>query len=110
MAATHSSPQFEDPKIVFTLKLIEAQDNIYFLLCSLKPQEAARAMAYLLLRFNIPKNEKEMLKLREELTPNTYMQYSDLSQAFALINDFLNRTYFADYHRAKPKFEGEGKL
>ena len=63
MAATHSPEQFEDPKIIFTIKLIEAQDNIYFLLCQLKPQEAARAMAYLLLRFNIPEDEKGMLKL-----------------------------------------------
>jgi hypothetical protein len=105
-----TSTQFEDPKILFTIKLIEAQDNIFYLFCSLRPQDAARAMAYLLLRLNIPKNEKEMIELRQNLTPSTYTSYMKIENAFSLISDFLNRTYFADYHRAKPKFEDEGKL
>ena len=104
--------QFEDPKIFFTIKLIEAQQEISQLLNNGGESEAAREMAIMLLRINIPDNEKEMIALRKKLTPNNYhvFQVEQVYSFYAQINAYLNHTYFADYHRAKPKFEGEGKL
>lgn len=106
-----SQQLFEDPKIVLTLKIIEAQEEISYLLNNGFSSKAAKEMATLLLRLVIPDGEKEMLKLRGQLTPENYYVATEqeVFEAYSTINEFLNRTYFADYHAAKPRY-GAGKL
>lgn len=102
---------FDEPKIVYTIKLIEAQERIAFLLNDSKYGQAAQEIATLLLRIEIPKDETDMQKLKKELTLDTYISFKsqDTNAAFATLCAFLNRTYFADYHKAKPRY-GKGKL
>ena len=106
-----ATQQFEDPKIILTIKIIDAQEEISFLLNNGLTSKAAKEMATLLLRVHIPEDEKEIRALQKQLTPEGYhlATEEEVFRGFALISDFLNRTYFADYHTAKPRF-GAGKL
>lgn len=102
--------QFDDPKIVLTLKIINAQEEISSLLNNGLASKAAKEMATLLLRLDIPKEEKELPKLRILLTPENYHLFSktQVFKFYSKISEFLNRTYFADFHRARPRFKNDG--
>lgn len=104
--------RFEDPKITFTIKIINEQEIIADLLNQGKLGTAAKRIATLLLRLNIPTDEKEVTELKNNLNPTNYHLYSheQIFASFITLNEFLNRTYFSDFHKAKPRFGSEGKL
>lgn len=110
--AIKASRDFEDPKILLTVKLVNEQDYIRAILAEGQNGRAAKHLAILLLGLVIPDEEKEMLELKRVFTPETYHQATlrDILGAYELTTDFLNRTYFADFHKAKPKFKETGSI
>jgi len=103
---------FEDPKILFTAKLVNEQEFIRQLLNNNHLSIAAKHLATMLLTLQIPDEEKEMKELLKVFTPTNYIEFTteDLYTAFTLTAAYLNRTYFADFHKAKPKYGSEGKM
>lgn len=102
---------FDEPKIQFTIKLIEAQEQISYLINISEFTLAAKAIATLLMRLDIQEDEKELFELKKKLTLETYTTYEfvEIEKAFTALNAFLNHTYFADFRKPKPK-HGTGPL
>lgn len=103
--------KFDEPKEYYTVLLMQAQERIAFLINESKYGQAAHEMATFLLRVEIPEKEEAMNELSKKLTLESYASFrsQDTNAAFATICGFLNRTYFADYHKARPVY-GRGKL
>jgi hypothetical protein len=98
---------FSDPKIAFTLGIIQEQEFIRYSLNSNNLGTAAKALAVMLLRLDIPKTDNEMLSLCESLTPVNYNLASNelVYSAYKMVSAFLNKTYFKDfkgYHGIDP--------
>jgi hypothetical protein len=107
-----NSRDFEDPKIILTVKLANEQDYIRALLSEGQNTRAAKHLSILLLGVVIAPDEKEMLELRKKFTPLNYhsVTTNELFKYYELTTDFLNRTYFADFHKPKPKFQDTGHI
>jgi hypothetical protein len=103
---------FEDPKIIYTVKLVNETYTIRMLLAGGSMGTAAKHMAILLLGLVITPEEKEMLTIKKDFTPLTYhhADQEEIYHIYETLCDFLNRTYLADFHRARPKFKTEGAI
>jgi hypothetical protein len=104
---------FEDPKIILTTSLLRQRDNIVNQINASSSFNALKAMATLVAQFDIESERTELLKAKEELINNTIKSTippSKVMHYFQLVNDYLNQTYFADFHRAKPKFTETGHI
>jgi hypothetical protein len=104
---------FEDPKIILTASLLKQRDNIVTLINASSNYNALKAMATLIAQFDIEAERTDLLDARDELIANTIKSTippSKVMHYFQLINEYLNITYFADFHKAKPKFATEGHI
>jgi hypothetical protein len=106
------SPQFNDPKVFLTISIMRQVEEITFYLAQGYDGTAGKAIALLLLQLDIPDDEKEMVQLRKDVTTQNYntLGRDIIYKAFSLLCEFLNRTYYKDYRRAKPRFGSSGKL
>lgn len=105
-------PQFNDPKVFLTLSIMRQVENITFHLAEGADGTAGKETALLLLQLDIPDDEKEMIQLRKDVTTQNYNTLSRdaIYRAYSLLCEFLNRTYYKDYKRAKPRFGSKGNL
>jgi hypothetical protein len=113
MTDKSGSREFEDPKIILTTSLLRQKDNIATMINAGAHSNALIAMATLITQLDINPTETKLLEARKALVEN--MMFSkipskDTISYFQLINDYLNATYFADYHKAKPKVSTVGKI
>jgi hypothetical protein len=111
---------FEDPKIALTFSLLKHMDYITAHLNALEEEDgadketirAALCMATLLRRVALDPNDKEMWELKKNITFQTYahLKPNYVYSAYDVINEYMNQTYFADFHKAKPKVTKEGHI
>ena len=117
------SRDYDEVKINLTISLLKHLERIISRLENLEEsgmdtgfhKEIVRAsldIALLLRRVKLEDNEKEMIELKKNITLENYANINPnyIFKAYAVINDFMNDTYFADYHRAKPKYKDEGHI
>jgi hypothetical protein len=103
--------EFEDPKIILTASLLRQRDEIANLINGNSSASALRAMATLMAQLSIEPEEKALIEAKKELIEHTVFLSADrVMYFFQLINDFLNKTYFADFHKAKPKVKDAGHI
>ena len=104
---------FEDPKIILTASLLRQRDVIVTLINSSQNYAALKAMATLIAQMDIDYSRKDLLEAKEELIDNTIKSTippSKVMHYFQLISEYLNLTYFADFHKARPKIQTEGHI
>ena len=107
------SHDFEDPKIIQTASLLHQRDAIVMMINGGNASNALTAMATLITQFFIDDSETEMLKAKDELVQNTIrctLPSASVMHYWDLINNYLNRTYLADFHKAKPKVKETGHI
>lgn len=100
--------EFEDPKIILSTSLLRQKDSIVMMLNAGLNSDALKAMATLITQFVIEATETELLKAKENLIQNTRcgtIKSSEIMYYWELLNDYMNRTYFAEYHKAKPRHQ-----
>lgn len=105
--------EFQDPKIILTTSILRQRDGIVAQINAGRNADAFIGMATLLSQLYIEDSEKELLKARRELTENakrSYLPSVKVMDYFQLMNNYLNCTYFTDYHKARPKFEQKGQI
>src|SRR3990172_12485508 len=97
--------KFQDPKILLTYQILDEMQETSDSLNQGEVTKAGKRMAFLLRRIEIADDEKEMRKLHEDLTPQNYLfkSYAFVYDAYEKLNAYLNRTYYADFKRARPK-------
>ena len=115
-----SSENFEDPKIALTFSLLKQMDYITARFNAFEEEDGpdketvriSLAMATLLRRIVIDDDDKEMVELKKTITLTNYdtIQHAYIFKAYDIICNYMNNTYFADYHKAKPKFKTEGHI
>lgn len=106
--------QFQDPKIILTASILKQRDSIVAHINTGRATDALKGMATLISQLDLDPEKPELTKAREELTKNSMQSYlpsSSVMHYFQLINDYLNLTYFADFHNfrfqnPKPKHIG----
>jgi hypothetical protein len=113
MQSSTQTQSFDDPKIILTASLLRQRDSIVNQINSGAFASALKAMATLICQVDFDNSQAQLIKARKELVENTIFNLIPSTKTlyyFQLINDYLNPTYFADYHKAKPKFQTEGKI
>jgi hypothetical protein len=109
----HQPRDFEDPKIILTASLLRQRDVVVSHINNGLASSAFRSMATLLTQIDIDPGETELLKAEQQLVENTVrstLPASKVMYYFQQINAYLNKTYFADFHKARPKFGNEGHI
>ena len=104
---------FEDPKIILTTSLLRQRDTIVTLINNSQCYAALKSMATLIAQMDIDTSRQDLIKAKEELIANTIKSTippSKVLHYFQLISEYLNVTYFADFHKAKPKVTTEGHI
>ena len=97
---------FEEPKLALTMSYIRRIDEIENLIDNGRAADALKSMCTFINRLKISEGEEALLKAREELNKNqiaSFIPSKEVQRYFAMINNYLNDTYFADFHRAKPR-------
>ena len=115
-----SNENFEDPKIALTFSLLKHMDYITARLNALEEEDganketirAALGMATLLRRIVLDREDTAMVELKKNITLDSYAHINPqyIFRAYDTINDYMNSTYFADFHKAKPKFKETGHI
>ncbi len=105
--------EFQDPKIILTTSILKQRDGIVAQINAGANADAYRGMATLLSQLYIEESAQELLQARKDLTENAkrgYLPSTQIMDYFQLMNNYLNATYFSDYHKARPKFETKGQI
>jgi hypothetical protein len=104
---TQPQENYEEPKLALTLSFIRRIDDIENLIDNGRFSDALRAMCTFINRIYIIPTRTDVLQIKDDLNKNqknSYLCASSVQGYFSTINNYMNETYFADFHgRAKPR-------
>lgn len=98
---------FQDPKIVLTINIIHEMQEVSDLLNAGYIASAAKKLLLLMFRLEVPKEGEQLKKIMDVFTIKNYSNFTSdqIIEFYQKTNDYLNRTYYADSRRARPKIK-----